>query len=36
MREMVKDSRQGMHIVGDREDFVNIGKTAVRLSSILS
>jgi hypothetical protein len=36
MRQMVKDYREAMHIAGDREDFVNIGKAAVRLPSIIS
>jgi hypothetical protein len=33
---MANDLRQGMRIVGDREDFVNIGKAAVRLPRIIS
>jgi hypothetical protein len=32
----VKEYREVMHIVGDREDFVNICKAAVRLPSIIS
>jgi hypothetical protein len=30
------DFREVMHIAGDREDFVNIGKAAVRLPCIIS
>jgi hypothetical protein len=33
---MAKGFREEMHIAGDREDFVNIGKAAVRLSRIIS
>jgi len=36
MRQMAKDYREVMHIAGDREDFVNIGKAAVRLPRIIS
>ena len=35
MRQMAKDFREGMHIAGNREDFVKIGKAQVRLSSII-
>jgi hypothetical protein len=33
---MVNDFREGMHIAGNREDFVKIGKAAVRIPSIIS
>jgi hypothetical protein len=36
MRQMAKDFREVMQIAGDREDFVNIGKAAVRLPRIIS
>jgi hypothetical protein len=36
MWQMAKDFREVMHIAGDREDFVNIGKAAVRLPRIIS
>jgi len=36
MWQMAKDFREVKHIAGDREDFVNIGKAAVRLPRIIS